>query len=143
MKVSTVRATTIVFGPENHVADPISANEGRTWTHEGNMFRTHNVVIEDDASLGIPRRLMPIECERLQGWRDGWTNVPKTTILQPDDAGLFGQAMTEIEYEYPSDAKRYRAIGNGVAEPVAAWIAWRIRLAAAEAYVKLQSSIHQ
>ena len=101
--------------------------------------------------IGIPKEMvaeidgkdMPIECERLQGWRDGWTNVPKTTILQPDDAGLFGQAMTEIEYEYPSDAKRYRAIGNGVAEPVAAWIAWRIRLAAAEAYVKLQSSIHQ
>lgn len=49
------------------LADPISANEGRTYTHEGTgNFRLHNVVV------GI-RRLTPTECERLQGLPDGWT----------------------------------------------------------------------
>jgi DNA (cytosine-5)-methyltransferase 1 len=49
------------------IADPISANEGRTYTHEGSgNFRLHNVV------AGV-RRLTPTECERLQGLPDGWT----------------------------------------------------------------------
>lgn len=49
------------------IADPISANEGRTYSHEGrNNFRLHNVV------QGV-RRLTPRECERLQGFPDDWT----------------------------------------------------------------------
>jgi len=47
------------------------------------------------------RRLTPVECERLQGFPDGWT------------AAL-------------SDTRRYRALGNAVAVPVAAWIAKRV-----------------
>jgi DNA (cytosine-5)-methyltransferase 1 len=43
------------------------------------------------------RRLTPIECERLMGWPDGWTE---------------GQA----------DTHRYKQCGNGVASPVATWI---------------------
>lgn len=43
------------------------------------------------------RRLMPVECERLQGFPDGWTA---------------GQ----------SDSARYRQTGNAVAVPVAEWI---------------------
>lgn len=51
-------------------------------------------------SEGI-RRLMPIECERLQGFPDGWTD---------------GQ----------SDTQRYKQLGNAVAVPVVEWIAKRI-----------------
>ena len=47
------------------------------------------------------RRLMPIECERLQGFPDGWTD---------------GQ----------SDSARYRQLGNAVAVPVVEWIGRRI-----------------
>lgn len=47
------------------------------------------------------RRLMPIECERLQGFPDGWTD---------------GQ----------SDSTRYRQLGNAVAVPVIEWIGKRI-----------------
>lgn len=50
--------------------------------------------------VGI-RRLTPVECERLQGFPDGWTA---------------GQ----------SDSARYRQLGNAVAVPVARWIAERI-----------------
>lgn len=72
------------YAPE--LADPITANEQRTYTHEGkNNFRTRNVVAcfdePDSASLAASarpptiafaepavRRLTPRECERLQGF---------------------------------------------------------------------------
>jgi hypothetical protein len=47
------------------------------------------------------RRLTPIECERLMGWPDDWTA---------------GQ----------SDTHRYKQCGNGVASPVAQWIAQQL-----------------
>lgn len=47
------------------------------------------------------RRLTPTECERLQGFEDGWTDKQ-------------------------SDSARYRQLGNAVAVPVVQWIAERI-----------------
>lgn len=47
------------------------------------------------------RRLTPLECERLQGFPDGWTD---------------GQA----------DSHRYRQMGNAVCVPVAEWIGHRL-----------------
>lgn len=46
------------------------------------------------------RRLTPTECERLQGFPDGFTNIPGA-----------------------SDSARYRALGNAVCVPVVEWIA--------------------
>lgn len=48
------------------------------------------------------RRLTPLECERLQGFPDGWTD---------------GQA----------DSHRYKQMGNAVCVPVAEWIGHRLR----------------
>lgn len=45
------------------------------------------------------RRLMPIECERLQGFPDGWTDLPGA-----------------------SDSARYRALGNSIAVPCFVYI---------------------
>ena len=45
------------------------------------------------------RRLMPIECERLQGFPDGWTEIPGA-----------------------SDSARYRALGNSIAVPCFVYI---------------------
>lgn len=58
------------------------------------------------ATIGVAdgvsvRRLTPLECERLQGFPDGWTD---------------GQA----------DSARYRQLGNAVAVPVVEWIARRL-----------------
>ena len=47
--------------------------------------------------MGV-RRLTPTECERLQGFPDGWTDLPQ------------------------SDSVRYRQLGNAVCVPVAEWI---------------------
>jgi site-specific DNA-cytosine methylase len=58
-------------------------------------------------STGV-RRLTPTECERLQGFPDGWTAVEKPN----------GQPM--------SDSARYRMLGNAVGVPVVEWIGRRI-----------------
>lgn len=50
------------------------------------------------------RKLMPVECERLQGFPDGFTAIPGA-----------------------SDAQRYKALGNSMAVPVLRWILGRIR----------------
>jgi site-specific DNA-cytosine methylase len=53
------------------------------------------------------RRLTPIECEKLQGW--------------PVDHTRWKPDGTEM-----ADTHRYRMIGNGVASPVAKWVAEQI-----------------
>ena len=59
----------------------------------------------------IVRRLTPTECERLQGFPDGWTTH------RIDDNGT----LTEQK-----DSNRYKQMGNAVAVPVAYWIAQRL-----------------
>jgi DNA (cytosine-5)-methyltransferase 1 len=54
------------------------------------------------------RRLTPTECERLQGFSDGYTNVPHR-----------GKPA--------ADGNRYKALGNSWAVPVAAWVGKRIQ----------------
>jgi DNA (cytosine-5)-methyltransferase 1 len=56
----------------------------------------------------IVRRLTPVECERLQGFPDGYTNVP------------FGRPKHEDQL--CPDGHRYRALGNSMAVPVMRWI---------------------
>jgi DNA (cytosine-5)-methyltransferase 1 len=55
------------------------------------------------------RRLTPKECERLQGFPDGYTNVI-------------------YRGKPPADGPRYRALGNSMAVPVMAWIGQRIQM---------------
>ena len=57
------------------------------------------------------RRLTPRECERLQGFPDGWTEVPYR-----------GKSADECP-----DTPRYKAIGNSMAVPVMRWIGERIQ----------------
>lgn len=53
------------------------------------------------------RRITPLECERLQGFPDGWTDV-------------------EFNGRPAFDTHRYRALGNSMAVPVMRWIFTRI-----------------
>lgn len=61
----------------------------------------NQVQVMHDKEYGTVRRLTPLECERLQGLPDGWT------------AG-------------GSDTARYKAIGNGMAQPCADFVIRRI-----------------
>ena len=49
------------------------------------------------------RRLTPLECERLQGYPDGYTDI-------------------EFKGKPASDARRYKAISNGMAQPCADFV---------------------
>ena len=58
------------------------------------------------------RRLTPTECERLQGFPDGWTAIPWKR-----------KPVSECP-----DGPRYRALGNSMAVNVMRWIGRRIEL---------------
>ena len=58
-----------------------------------------------DAFCHLLRRLVPLECERLQGYPDGWTDAPGA-----------------------SDSARYKALGNSVAIPCVEYLMERVAL---------------
>ena len=59
-------------------------------------------LIGGDAMQSIVRRLTPLECERLQGFPDGWTDIGDWV----DSKGKNHKA---------ADSPRYRALGNSIA----------------------------
>lgn len=61
----------------------------------------------------IVRRLTPMECERLQGFPDGWTDIGEWR----DSKGKMRK---------PSDSPRYKALGNSIALPFWDFLAKRI-----------------
>jgi hypothetical protein len=58
------------------------------------------------------RKLTPIECERLQGFPDDYTQIP----------------YNKKSAENCPDSPRYKALGNSMAVPVMRWLACRIAL---------------
>lgn len=86
------RADILAFGAQNAAAQGLSV---------GTIAPTLSTTKIPAVTVPQLRRLTPTECERLQGFPDGWTS---------------GQ----------SDTVRYRQCGNAVAVPVAEWIARRI-----------------
>ena len=59
----------------------------------------------DTDCRNLIRRLTPLECERLQGYPDGWTDVPGA-----------------------SDSARYKALGNSVAIPCVEYLMQRVAM---------------
>jgi DNA (cytosine-5)-methyltransferase 1 len=87
------------------VADPVAANQARTYTREGD----HNFRLSNVALGGMQvRRLTPRECERLQGFPDDYTRIP-------------------YRGKPAADGPRYKALGNSMAVPVVRWIGARIQ----------------
>ena len=68
---------------------------------------TNQVAAVHAASMAV-RRLTPVECERLQGFPDNYTNIPWRKADQSPDG------------------PRYKALGNSMAVPVMHWIGRRI-----------------
>ena len=95
------------------VAQPIAWSEELTASVDvagtiqyGGQGGRHDGVMTEMAV----RRLTPTECERLQGFPDGYTNIPwRKAIDSPD-------------------GPRYKALGNSMAVPVMKWIGERIKL---------------
>ena len=63
---------------------------------------------------GIVRRLTPMECERLQNFPDGWTDIGAWT----DEKGKL--------HKESSDSARYKALGNSIALPPWKWVLKRL-----------------
>lgn len=63
------------------------------------------------------RRLTPLECERLQGFPDQYTQVLVPVVNRRGDIARFAPTR---------DGPRYRALGNSMAVPCMRWIAERI-----------------
>ena len=80
------------------------------------------------------RRLMPVECERLQGFPDNHTMIPaaKCNKLIADELAYlrrhFPLIPEEDAHRMAADGPRYKAIGNSMAVPVMRWIGKRIKL---------------
>jgi len=85
---------------------PMNGGNGNGFTVGGPMYTLNATGVHGVASpdYDLVRRLTPIECERLQGFPDGWTDVLSST----------------------PDGSRYKAIGNSMAVPVMRWIGKRI-----------------
>jgi DNA (cytosine-5)-methyltransferase 1 len=79
-------------------ANALSALRPSPQSHHAQMFIAQPMAV---------RRLTPLECERLMGW--------------PDDHTRFKADGTE-----QADTHRYKQCGNGVASPVAKWVASHI-----------------
>lgn len=82
-------ATDLVMQPYQETVGTLVKSD-----HKGisNQYVNDDKCIVDE--INLIRRLTPLECERLQGFPDGWTNIPSA-----------------------SDSARYKALGNSVAIP--------------------------
>lgn len=80
-------------------------------TNPGDGGRTNSRQV---CYAGIVRRLTPLECERLQGYPDGWTDIGSWV----DSKGK--------KHPESSDAARYKALGNSIAIPPWKWVLKRL-----------------
>jgi DNA (cytosine-5)-methyltransferase 1 len=93
-------------GTNGGVAKPGTGGSG----YMGQDEKAYTIATSQDQQImhGMAvRRLTPTECERLQGFPDGYTNIMPET----------------------PDGSRYKALGNSMAVPVMRWIGSRIALA--------------
>jgi DNA (cytosine-5)-methyltransferase 1 len=81
-------------------------------SRSGGNDTTGPKLLETSKNTMRVRRLTPVECERLQGFPDNWTQIP------------YGKRPKE---QCP-DGHRYKALGNSMAVPVMRWIGRRIKL---------------
>jgi len=111
-------AFTISTTQDQQVAQPVfsfiqaSAQKKSTNSVLEGLCNTLTARAENNSFLGgqamAVRRLTPVECERLQGFPDGYTDI-------------------KLKGKPTSDGPRYKALGNSWAVPVVRWIGKRIQ----------------
>ena len=78
------------------------------------MKDIQKILREGENMDTVVRRLTPLECERLQGFPDGWTDI-----------GAWTDTKGKLHKE-SSDSARYKALGNSIALPFWFWVLRRI-----------------
>lgn len=104
MTAHAAKSASYVFSPKNAATAGLSVSRETSPT----LSTTKQPAVSGDGKV---RRLTPVECERLQGFKDGWTDVPYK-----------GK-------DHAPDSPRYKALGNSMAVPVMRWIGRRIQQA--------------
>ena len=103
---------------QNRVTDYTALCVGNGQLHNISMSEQANTLdtMHDQQAVlvcHVVRRLTPLECERLQGYPDGWTDIGDYTD-------------TKGRVRKTSDSARYRALGNSIALPPWRWVLSRI-----------------
>lgn len=132
-----MKQTTYVAQPAVHVSPTLRAGGNSTGGDRppGTDVDTVDSLITTfiDNIVMLVRRLMPVECERLQGFPDEWTRIPikhyavrKLTKNRPEDMWIAdpngGWWLTA------SDGPRYKQLGNSMAVAVMNWIGRRVQM---------------
>ena len=86
------------------VSHALRAKASCAYREDAETYPVQNMVV---------RRLTPLECERLQGFPDGWTDIGDYT----DSTG---------KKRKTSDSARYKALGNSIALPFWRWMFGRM-----------------
>lgn len=105
----------VVYVIQGEMADGRRQTQNGMGITENCSYTLTTSTVHGVSVHGFVRRLMPIECERLQGFPDDWTRVEK---------------KPGTDY---ADSHRYKAIGNSMAVPVIRWIGQQILKATAHA----------
>lgn len=105
---------------ETYVAETVAAVDCRNSAEDEKVNGSlqakmaHNLNSNNVCRSGsVVRRLTPLECERLQGFPDGWTDIGEWVDSK-------GKKHKE------ADSPRYKALGNSIALPFWQWMAKRI-----------------
>lgn len=94
----------LVCGATPDVAHTLRAKANCAYREDAETYPVQNMVV---------RRLTPMECERLQGFPDGWTDI--------------GEWMdSKGKRHKDADSPRYKALGNSIALPFWDFLAKRI-----------------
>lgn len=112
---ATEQSGTLKAGCNDHAVclpKPIGFNYTNSITAKTNPT-IDRPAVSDGAEGYIVRRLTPLECERLQGFPDGWTDIGEWI----DEKGKTRQT---------TDAVRYKALGNSIAIPPWKWVLKRL-----------------
>lgn len=116
-----------IFHPQQ---DPIPSSNVTHAMGTGGGTGHANIAVSIGRAV---RRLMPIECERLQGFPDNYTRIPvrryKVLVMtknRPRDMWEPGKCGGWLLVA--PDGPRYKALGNSMAVPCMAWIGARIQM---------------
>lgn len=115
-----VEPTMVAKGP-GAVAHPVYSSSKASFFTEVSVEKANTLMATDykdppavmEDPYYVVRRLTPLECERLQGFPDGWTDIGDWT----DSKGKKHKA---------ADSPRYRALGNSIAIPSWFWVLSRL-----------------
>ena len=99
----------LVCGATPDVAHTLRAKANCAYREDAETYPVQNMVV---------RRLTPLECERLQGFPDGWTDIGDW--VKTDKRGR------EIKAKGSADSPRYKALGNSIALPFWDWMLRRM-----------------